>query len=45
MPDMEISMMPQRLAENVCSLKQGEIRPAISIFFKISRYAESVITR
>ena len=40
MPDMKISMMPQRLAENVCSLKQGEIRPAISIFFKISRYAE-----
>ncbi len=40
MPDMKISMMPPRLAENICSLKVGEIRPAISIFVKISRFAE-----
>ena len=40
MPDMKISMIPPRLAENICSLKVGEVRPAISIFFKISRYAE-----
>jgi len=40
MPDMKIPMMPPRLAENICSLKVGEVRPAISIFFKISRYAE-----
>lgn len=40
MPDMKISMIPPRLAENICSLKVGEVRPAISIFFKISRFAE-----
>lgn len=40
MPDMKISMMPPRLAEDICSLKAGEIRPAISIFFKVSRFAE-----
>ncbi|MEZ4602750.1 MAG: RNB domain-containing ribonuclease [Desulfobacterales bacterium] len=34
MPDMKISMMPQRLAENVCSLKQGEIRPRHQHFLK-----------
>jgi len=40
MPDMKIQMMPSRLAENICSLKAGEVRPAISIFFKVSRFAE-----
>jgi len=40
MPDMKIPMMPPKLAENICSLKVGEVRPAISIFFKVSRYAE-----
>ena len=40
MPDMKIQMMPPRLAENICSLKAGEVRPAISIFFKVSRFAE-----
>jgi len=40
MPDMKIPMMPPRLAEDVCSLKVGEVRPAISVFFKVSRYAE-----
>lgn len=40
MPDLKIPMIPPRLAEDICSLKQGEVRPAISIFFKISRYAE-----
>ncbi len=40
MPDMKIPMMPTHLAEDVCSLKAGEIRPAISVFFKVSRFAE-----
>ncbi|RJP95347.1 MAG: RNB domain-containing ribonuclease [Desulfobacteraceae bacterium] len=40
MPDLKISMLPPRISENICSLKVGEIRPAISIFCKISRYAE-----
>ncbi|MDA3896966.1 MAG: RNB domain-containing ribonuclease [Desulfobacteraceae bacterium] len=40
MPDMKIPMMPPKLSENICSLKVGEIRPAISTFFKISRFAE-----
>jgi exoribonuclease II len=40
MPDMKIPMIPARLAEDVCSLKAGEIRPAISVFLKISRFAE-----
>jgi len=40
MPDMKIPMMPPRLAEDVCSLKAGEVRPAISVFFKVSRFAE-----
>ncbi|MFZ2631174.1 MAG: RNB domain-containing ribonuclease [Desulfosalsimonadaceae bacterium] len=40
MPDLKVSMLPPRMAESICSLKVGEIRPAISIFCKISRYAE-----
>jgi exoribonuclease-2 len=40
MPDMKIPMMPPRLSENICSLKVGEVRPAISTFFKVSRFAE-----
>ncbi len=40
MPDLKISMLPPRISENICSLKAGDIRPAISIFCKISRFAE-----
>ncbi len=40
MPDMRIPMLPPVLAENVCSLKSGEIRPAISIFVKTNIYAD-----
>ncbi len=40
MPDMRISMLPPQLAEHASSLRQGEIRPAISVFFKISRSAD-----
>jgi exoribonuclease-2 len=40
MPDMKIPMLPPLLSENICSLRAGEIRPAISIFAKIGRLAE-----
>jgi exoribonuclease-2 len=36
MPDMKIPMLPPRLAEDICSLKQGAIRPVISIFFTVT---------
>lgn len=40
MPDGRIPMLPPRLAENICSLKSGETRPAISIFVKTNSHAE-----
>ncbi len=40
MPDMKIPMLPSIISEGLCSLKAGEVRPAISIFFKVSRDAE-----
>jgi exoribonuclease II len=40
MPDMRIPMLPPSLAENICSLKSGEIRPAISVFVKTSLHAD-----
>ena len=36
MPDLKIPMLPTSLAENVCSLKADEIRPAISLLIKLS---------
>ncbi len=33
MPDLKIPMLPPRMAEDICSLKQGAVRPVISIFF------------
>ncbi len=36
MPDNKISMLPSILAEDLCSLKAGEYRPAISILIKLS---------
>ncbi|MBS3757860.1 MAG: RNB domain-containing ribonuclease [Desulfobacterales bacterium] len=36
MPDMKIPMLPPRLAEDLCSLRAGEVRPAISIFFTVT---------
>ena len=36
MPDQKISMLPARLAEGLCSLKAGEIRPAISTMVNLS---------
>ena len=37
MPDQKIPMLPSRLAEDLCSLKVGQLRPAISIMVNISR--------
>ncbi|RZB30525.1 MAG: exoribonuclease II [Desulfobacteraceae bacterium Eth-SRB1] len=42
MMDQKISMIPSCLAENLCSLKAGELRPAVSIMVKISRFYEIV---
>jgi len=38
MPDHRISMLPPLLSEGVCSLKAGEIRPAVSTFIKVSPF-------
>jgi len=35
-PDLKISMLPASLAEGLCSLKAGEIRPAISTMVTLS---------
>jgi exoribonuclease II len=37
MPDRKIPMLPSCLAENLCSLKAGELRPAISLFVTTDR--------
>ena len=36
MPDQKISMLPSALAEGLCSLKAGEVRPAISTIVDLS---------
>ncbi len=36
MPDQKISMLPATLAEGLCSLKAGELRPAISTMVNLS---------
>jgi exoribonuclease-2 len=36
MPDQKISMLPSDLAEGLCSLKAGEVRPAISTIVDLS---------
>ena len=40
MPDQKISMLPSALAEGLCSLKAGKLRPAISIMIDLSPLAE-----
>jgi exoribonuclease-2 len=40
MPDQKISMLPPALAEGLCSLKAGELRPAISIMINLSPVAD-----
>jgi exoribonuclease-2 len=42
MPDRKISMLPPHLAENLCSLKTGELRPAISTMIKLTPAADIV---
>lgn len=37
MPDKLIPMLPACIAEGLCSLKLGELRPAISVIVKLSR--------
>ncbi|MCF8069640.1 MAG: RNB domain-containing ribonuclease [Desulfobacterales bacterium] len=40
MPDQRIPMIPPVLAENYCSLREGELRPAISIMVHMDKNAE-----
>lgn len=42
MPDRKISMLPPHLAENLCSLKAGELRPAISTMIKLTPSADII---
>jgi exoribonuclease-2 len=42
MPDKKIPMLPPHFAEDLCSLKAGELRPAISIMINLSPMAEIV---
>ncbi|MCP4110817.1 MAG: RNB domain-containing ribonuclease [Desulfobacteraceae bacterium] len=35
MPDRKISMIPASLSEDLCSLKEGEVRPAISVMITL----------
>lgn len=42
MPDHRIPMLPPVLAEGVCSLRAGEIRPAISTFIKVNPFGAVV---
>jgi len=42
MPDQKIPMFPSNIAENLCSLRKGELRPSISIIIKLSRSAEII---
>jgi exoribonuclease-2 len=41
-PDRKIPMIPPGLAEGLCSLKAGELRPAISTFVEIGSYGNIV---
>jgi exoribonuclease II len=42
MPDKKISMIPPGLAEDLCSLKEGEDRPAISIMARVRPNADII---
>jgi exoribonuclease-2 len=42
MPDLKIPMLPQPLAEDVCSLKAGDLRPCISIMANLKPSAELI---
>jgi exoribonuclease-2 len=40
MPDQKISMLPTELSEGLCSLRAGELRPAISMMVNLSHSLE-----
>jgi len=40
--DRKIPMIPAYFAEDICSLKAGELHPAISVIVKISRFFEII---
>ena len=40
MPDARLPMLPQQLSDDLCSLKQGELRPAVSTLINMSRFFE-----
>jgi len=42
MPDLKIPMLPPGMAEDLCSLKAGELRPAISVMVHLSRSYEII---
>jgi len=42
MPDKTLSMLPPRLAEDLCSLKAGCERPAITLFISLDRFAKII---
>lgn len=42
MPDQKISMIPPCLSEGLCSLKAGELRPAVSTLINLSPSAEII---
>ncbi len=42
MPDLKIPMLPSRLAEDICSLRENEVRPAMSLFARVTKDAQVV---
>ena len=40
MPDQKIPMLPSSLAEDLCSLKAGQLRPAISVLVNLNKSYE-----
>ena len=40
MPDQKVPMLPASLSEELCSLKEGALRPAISTMIKVPRLAD-----
>ncbi|MFO7989169.1 MAG: RNB domain-containing ribonuclease [Desulfotignum sp.] len=40
MPDDKLPMLPADLSDDLCSLRQGEVRPAISTLIQMSRFFE-----
>jgi exoribonuclease-2 len=42
MPDQKVSMLPTRLSEDLCSLRAGQDRPAISTLVRITPKAEII---